>query len=46
MGSKQLDLTQNNSDIIDHSYLDVYDPVLLPSVEKEIYLLELGIFKP
>lgn len=45
MRSKQLDLTQYYSDKIVNSYMDVYDPVLEPWVNKEIQLLEIGILQ-
>ena len=45
MRSKQLALDSYNSDKIGIGYLDVYDPILVPWVDKEIKLLELGIHK-
>jgi hypothetical protein len=45
MRSKQLNLDSYNTDKITHRYLDVYDPILAPWVDKEIKLLEVGIFK-
>jgi hypothetical protein len=45
MRSKQLSLDSYDSDKIRIGYLDVYDPVLAPWVDKEIKLLEIGIHK-
>src|SRR5260370_10154413 len=45
MRSKQLNLTSYTTDKVTHHYLDVYDPILLPWVGKEIKLLEIGIYK-
>jgi hypothetical protein len=45
MRSKQLNLASYNTDKVTHRYLDVYDPILLPWVGKEIKLLEIGIHK-
>src|SRR5260370_14044266 len=45
MRSKQLNLTSYTTDKVTHRYLDVYDPILLPWVGKEIKLLEIGIYK-
>jgi hypothetical protein len=45
MRSKELNLDSYNTDKITHGYLDVYDPILAPWVEKEIKLLEIGIRK-
>lgn len=43
MRSKQLPLEQYNTDKIANRYLERYDPVLEPWVDKEIVLLELGV---
>ena len=45
MRSKQLALDSYNSDKIGIGYLDVYDPILAPWVDKDIKLLELGVHK-
>jgi hypothetical protein len=45
MRSKELSLDSYNTDKITHGYLDVYDPILAPWVDKEIKLLEIGIRK-
>ncbi len=45
MRSKQLDLGKYDTDKIRNSYLDRYDSVLEPWVNKEIILLELGVYK-
>jgi hypothetical protein len=45
MRSKELNLESYNTDKITHRYLDVYDPILAPWVDKEIKLLEIGIHK-
>jgi hypothetical protein len=45
MRSKELNLDSYNTDKITHRYLDVYDPILLPWVDKGIRLLEIGIRK-
>jgi hypothetical protein len=45
MRSKQLDLSADDSDKIKHSYLDLYDAVLAPWIDKEITLLEVGIHR-
>lgn len=45
MRSKALDLAAYNTDKIAHYYLEVYDPILAPWIEKEIKLLEVGIHK-
>jgi hypothetical protein len=45
MRSKELNLDCYNTDKITHRYLDVYDPILAPWVDKEIKLLEIGIHK-
>lgn len=45
MRSEQLTLDSYDSDKIRIGYLDVYDPILVPWVDKEIKLLELGIHK-
>jgi hypothetical protein len=43
MRSKELNLHSYNTDKITHRYLDMYDPVVAPWVDKEIKLLEIGI---
>ena len=43
MRSKELDLDSYNTDKITHGYLDVYDPLLAPWVDREIKLLEVGV---
>src|SRR6476660_10139612 len=45
MRSKQLDLETYDSDKIKLGYLDVYDPILAPWVDKEAKLLEIGVRK-
>jgi hypothetical protein len=45
MRSRQLDLALYDTDKIGHHYLEVYDPILAPWVDKEIKLLEVGIHK-
>lgn len=45
MRSSQLSLEQYDSDKIANRYLEQYDPVLVPWLEKEIVLLELGVHK-
>ncbi|HEY7351988.1 MAG TPA: hypothetical protein VH596_04390 [Terriglobales bacterium] len=45
MRSKELDLESYNTDKITHRYLEVYDPIFAPWVNKEIRLLEIGIHK-
>jgi len=45
MRSKELNLDRYNTDKITHRYLEVYDPILAPWVDKEIKLLEIGIHK-
>jgi len=43
MRSHDLNLNRYNTDKIDSRYLDKYDPILQPWVDKNITLLELGI---
>jgi len=43
MRSKELDLDSYNTDKITHGYLDAYDPILAPWVDREIKLLEIGV---
>ena len=43
--SSQLSLSQYDSDKVSLGYLERYDPVLEPWVDKKIVLLELGINK-
>jgi hypothetical protein len=45
MRSSQLALAQYDSDKIVNNYLELYDPILEPLIERKIILLELGIFK-
>lgn len=45
MRSKELDLETYDSDKIKLGYLDVYDPILAPWVDKEAKLLEIGVRK-
>ncbi len=45
MRSKQLNLDSYNTDKITYSYLDVYDPILLPWIGNEVKLLEIGIYQ-
>ena len=44
MRSSQLSLDQYDSDKITNKYLEWYDPVLEPWLEKNIVLLELGVY--
>ena len=45
MRSKQLDLPSYDTDKIQHHDLEVYEPLLLPWMDREIRLLEIGIHK-
>jgi hypothetical protein len=45
MRSKELNLESYNTPKITHGYLEVYDPILAPWVDKKIKLLEIGIRK-
>ncbi len=45
MRSKQLNLSSYDTDKITHRYLQWYDPILVPWIDKEIKLLEVGIYK-
>ncbi len=45
MRSLKLDLDQYDSDKIASSYLERYDQILEPWIEKKIALLELGVRK-
>jgi len=45
MRSKQLDLTTYNSDKITYNLMEEYDRVFEPWVEKNVKLLELGIYR-
>ncbi len=45
MRSSQLPLEQYDSDKIANRYLDRYDPILEPWLDKKIVLLELGVHK-
>ena len=44
MRSSQLSLDQYDTDKISNNYLEAYDPFLEPLVEKEMALLELGVY--
>ena len=43
MRSQQLSLDRYDSDKIASGYLDLYDPILEPWIDKEIRLLEIGV---
>lgn len=45
MRSHELDLGRYSTDKVPNRYLDFYDPVVLPFVDQEIKLLEVGIYK-
>jgi hypothetical protein len=45
MRSSQLDLAKYDSDKIANRYLERYDPILEPMIEKKIVLLELGVLE-
>lgn len=45
MRSKELDLAKYNTDKITNRYLEQYDQVLEPWVDKEVKLLEVGVYK-
>jgi hypothetical protein len=45
MRSKHLDLAAYDTDKIQHHYLEVYDPIMLPWIDQEIKLLEIGVHK-
>lgn len=45
MRSEYLDLSHYDTDKITNSYLDKYDPILKPWLDKKITLLELGVYK-
>jgi hypothetical protein len=45
MRSKQLRLDNYDTDKITHHYLEWYNPILEPWLDKEIKLLEIGIYK-
>jgi hypothetical protein len=45
MRSSQLDLGKYDSDKIDNHYLECYDPILEPFLQRKIALLELGVLK-
>jgi len=45
MRSSQLSLAKYDSDKIGNSYLEHYDNILIPWLDKEIILLELGVLK-
>jgi hypothetical protein len=43
--SKQLDLTRYDTDKIENRYLYWYDPVLEPFVDRDVKVLEMGVYK-
>jgi hypothetical protein len=45
MRSKQLNLDAYGTDKIKLGYLDVYDPILVPWLDKEVKILELGVYQ-
>jgi hypothetical protein len=45
MRSEELNLAAYDTDKIQHHYLEVYDPILSRWAEKEVKLLEIGVFK-
>ncbi|MGA7274857.1 MAG: hypothetical protein WBX14_08440 [Candidatus Udaeobacter sp.] len=45
MRSRQLDLTNYDTDKIAHHYFEIYDPILAPWVDKELKLVEIGVHK-
>ena len=45
MRSEQLALDRYDTDKIDNRYLERYDPILKPWVNKKVKLLEIGIDK-
>jgi len=45
MRSEELNLAAYDTDKIQHHYLEVYDPFLSPWADKDVKLLEIGIFK-
>lgn len=45
MRSKQLDLSAYDTDKINHHYLELYDPILSPWIDRELKLLEIGIHR-
>jgi hypothetical protein len=45
MRSKQLDLSAYDTDKIKHRYLELYDPILAPWIDRKLTLLEIGIHK-
>ena len=45
MRSKQLHLDNYDTDKIAHNYFKWYDPILTPWIDKEIKLLEIGVYK-
>jgi len=45
MRSRQLNLAAYDTDKIGHYYLETYDPILAPWLDKEIKLLEIGVRK-
>ena len=45
MRSQFLNLEKYNTDKVQHGYLRIYDPIFSDYVDKEINLLEIGVFK-
>jgi hypothetical protein len=45
MRSKRLNLDAYETDKIRHGYLDVYDAIMAPWIDKEIKLLEIGVYR-
>ena len=45
MRSKQLNLNAYDTDKIKLRYLDVYDQILVPCIDKAITLLEIGVYR-
>lgn len=45
MRSKQIDLSNYDTDKIRNSYLDRYDSIFSPWIDKKLTLLELGVYK-
>jgi hypothetical protein len=45
MRSKQLDLSAYDTDKVKHHYLELYDPILVPWIDRKLTLLEIGIHR-
>jgi hypothetical protein len=45
MRSKELNLSAYDTDKIKFSYLEIYDPILAPWVDKDVKLLEVGVHR-